>query len=219
VIVVCAATQAELDAASPPAGFGYPTAQLLTGVGIPHTLASLSAWWGQQGNSYPILLLNAGICGAYDPAQCSLGQVVRIVRDGYGDIGVQQANSSFTSALGMGWQGPWVFENPICSLNDFTLQTANTCVTGTTVNMCTGTDSLGHFRKSLWNAQVETMESAAVFHFAQLHSIPLFALRSVSNFAGERDTNRWDIPGALHSLRQDFAQLWHNIAQAPFAQK
>lgn len=49
-------------------------------------------------------------------------------------------------------------------------------------------------------ADVETMEGAAFFETCLRHGVPFAEIRAVSNFTGERDHARWDIPLALRHL-------------------
>ena len=49
-------------------------------------------------------------------------------------------------------------------------------------------------------ADVESMEGAAVFAFCLRRGIPFAEIRAVSNFVGETDHARWDIPLALRNL-------------------
>jgi len=51
-----------------------------------------------------------------------------------------------------------------------------------------------------WKAAVENMEGAAVAHTALFHGVAWAELRAISNEAGVRDKNRWDLTGALDSL-------------------
>ena len=50
------------------------------------------------------------------------------------------------------------------------------------------------------DADVETMEGAAFFETCLRHGVPFAEIRAVSNFTGERDHARWDIPLALRHL-------------------
>ena len=49
-------------------------------------------------------------------------------------------------------------------------------------------------------ADVETMEGAAFFETCLRHGVPFAEIRAVSNFTGERDHARWDIPLALRHM-------------------
>ncbi len=75
-------------------------------------------------------------------------------------------------------------------------------VKGLTVNSSSGNMQTVRRRNEKFGADIETMESAAVFHFCLERSIPFLALRSVSNYAGESDKNKWKIDEAVENLNQ-----------------
>ncbi|WP_457630278.1 futalosine hydrolase [Oceanithermus sp.] len=51
-----------------------------------------------------------------------------------------------------------------------------------------------------WGALLENMEGAAVAQAALLFGVAWAELRAISNEAGVRDRQRWDVPGALAAL-------------------
>jgi futalosine hydrolase len=55
--------------------------------------------------------------------------------------------------------------------------------------------------------QVETMEGAALHYVALQLNIPFLQVRSLSNFAGERDKKRWRMEEAIENLNKELERL------------
>lgn len=99
--------------------------------------------------------------------------------------------------------------------NDSSLETAASAISpysalagkGCTVNQCTGTAQTGRLRASLFDADFESMEGAAVAQAGQLHRIPVVEIRSISNYASTRDMRPENIRLALTNLRRYLSLL------------
>jgi len=50
------------------------------------------------------------------------------------------------------------------------------------------------------NAEVEAMEGFGVLRACAAAGVPALEVRTISNWIGERDRSRWDVPGALDRL-------------------
>lgn len=57
------------------------------------------------------------------------------------------------------------------------------------------------------SADVESMEGAAFFEACLRHGVPFAEIRAISNFVGETDRSRWDIPLALQRLETALIRL------------
>ena len=178
---------------------GYPCGFLVTGVGVPLTLTNL---WKHVALKPPALLINIGIAGSYLP-ELQPGMVVQVEEDAYGDIGLEREDDFVTlyeAHLANPDEKPFMggkLKNPAPAIID-----GVKAVNGLTVNASSGNIQTARKRHEKFNADIETMESAAVFHFCLERSIPFLALRAVSNYAGESDKNRWKIDEAVKNLNQ-----------------
>ncbi len=76
-----------------------------------------------------------------------------------------------------------------------------------TVSTCSGTDALAAQVAARTGALAEAMEGAAVGHVAARLGVPFAEIRVLSNTTGDRDRQRWDLPGALEGLRLACARL------------
>ena len=78
---------------------------------------------------------------------------------------------------------------------------------GVTVHeISTNPERINYYRDQL-GAQVESMEGAALHYVALLEQIPFLQLRCLSNFAGERDKNKWVMSAAINILNQDLQRI------------
>ncbi len=69
-----------------------------------------------------------------------------------------------------------------------------------TVSTCSGTDEAAAEIAARTGGLVEAMEGAAVAHVAYESGVPAIEIRVVSNAAGDRARQGWDLEGALGSL-------------------
>jgi futalosine hydrolase len=208
-ILLCAATPQEIE---PLNNFIHSQTlhevrTLITGVGLTATAYQITKAISKKN---PDLIIQAGMAGSFD-SNLALGQVVAVTGECFGDLGVQE-NGDFMSLFEMGLEGknafPWtegwlVNQSPIlesCSIMK---------VKALSVNQISTSDSSIFYYKNL-GASTESMEGAALHYVALMESVPFLQLRSISNYAGERDKNKWRIKDAISNLSQELKQLLIN---------
>ena len=183
---------------------------LTTGVGPISTAALLSEYLCTQ---QPDLILNIGLAGALD-LSLELAEVVHVVGEEFGDLGVEQRDGTFTS----------IFELGLADANaaPFThgrLQLPSTpafakTVQGVTVSTVHGSEaSIATFRERC-PAQVESMEGAAAMWVAMRHKISFIQLRAISNYVEPRNRESWVIEPALDNLTTHVDQLLSSLPGA-----
>ncbi len=176
---------------------------LITGIGsassILETCIKLSK------NNYK-LLINIGIAGSYH-SKFEIGQVVQVVHDEFGDLGFEDANTFIPIQKTKWYSVPKNINNIYSLADDFELIKVN----GLTVNRTAGCESTILERKSIFNADVETMESAAFFMISEKFSIPLLSLRAISNQVEVRNIELWNIPFAVAELHQTLRKILNTI--------
>jgi futalosine hydrolase len=151
------------------------------------------------------LVIQIGIAGAFN-TNLNIGDVVEVVSDTYGDLGVED-KTQFTSIFDMQLmqQDKLLFEDKkICNPHQFTNLTK---ATGITVN--TGSGHTPHIErlKLHFNVDVESMEGLALAYVCTQLQIPYIQLRGISNYVTERDTTAWNIPLALNNLNNFVTQF------------
>jgi len=175
---------------------GIPIA--ITGVGcapaLYHILKAVQ-------KSRPSLLIQAGIGGCFDH-QYALGEVVAISEDFFGDLGVEEAKT-WRSASDIGLippqQKPFKngrLPNPHRSILK---KCGLPVVPAVTVNEI----STNQRRIQLLKDQgivIESMEGAALHYVGLMEKIPFLQLRSLSNYVGERNKQKWRLEEAIENL-------------------
>lgn len=187
-------------------GFGMAVAAARTA----HLIATLK----------PSAVYLTGIAGAINPALQS-GHAYRFSAVSCYGIGAGSGDS-FQTAEQMGWC-QWQPDNHSPPIGDtLTLSPRRQigCSTGTdalqllTVSAASAsqtdvTQRLTHFPQ----AAAEDMEAFSVAVACRLADVPLAVVRGISNTAGDRNKQHWDIPAALNSA----AELTRQLLQASSA--
>lgn len=181
---------------------GHATIDLLiAGVGIPLSAYSFGKIFA--GQSYD-LALQAGIAGALD-RNLEIGEVVQVVSENFGDLGVEEADGSFTSAIQLGLidaNQPPFMQGRLVSPANAEIPAFLKQVKGTTVNRVHGNEaSIAAFRERS-DAQVESMEGACFAYACLLEQQAFLQIRSISNHVESRNREAWDIPLAINNLNE-----------------
>lgn len=182
---------------------------LITGVGL---TAATYAITRQVLKQRPGFIIQAGVAGSLDPA-LPLTKIVLVKEEVIGDLGVEE-NNTFHHVTDMKLVDknsfPW--KNGKLANNLDTLEAAGlTLVNGVTVNeISTSENRIGYYREHL-GAQVETMEGAALHYVALSENIPFLQIRSLSNFAGERDKSKWVMDKAIAGLNVELERILSKI--------
>jgi futalosine hydrolase len=193
-ILLVAATPEELPQ------LNHPSIQLLsTGIGMVNTTYALTKYLSKNTID---LIINIGICGSFSK-ELSLGEVVEITNDQFYGLGFQdnhhliklENDPRFKSASCFTSEGeiitpasPFLTKLSLKQVKSITVQTAH------------GEDKAIALAISQTQAQVESMEGAAVCYVCHQENIPCIQLRSVSNYIEKRDLSRWNIPLAITQL-------------------
>lgn len=206
-ILLCAATEMEIA----------PTLQaislhenesvqlLITGIGL---MASTYALTRSVVTSRPDFIIQAGVAGSLLPDE-PLAQVVVVKNESVGDLGVMQ-NEKFYSLFDLGLLSsntvPWQ-NNRLPNESDLLTQTGLPMVDGVTVNkISTSEETIGYYRNTL-HVQIETMEGAALHYIALQEKIPFLQIRSLSNYIGERDKEKWRMKEAITNLNRELQKV------------
>lgn len=160
------------------------------------------------------LIINVGIAGSFNE-QFRPGTIVRVEKDCFADIGAEEADG-FKDLFQMGlidanafpFRNGFLYENPGSFFGIFSKLPG---VVAVTVNRISSEESYLNKLKRYYNADIETMEGAAFFFTGLMETRNCIQLRSVSNFAGERDKTKWDIQGSLKSLGEQLNILLNEL--------
>ncbi len=147
-------------------------------------------------------ILSLGVAGSLPGSGLGLGAVVAASSSVFADEGLATADG-FRSCPEMGFPlGPFEGNAVPPDPRLFACLRALAGVTGpvATVSTCSGTDALAEGVRERTGALAEAMEGAAVGAVAARLGIPFAEVRVISNTAGERAGQSWDLSGALAVL-------------------
>ncbi len=178
-------------------------AVLITGVGLPLTAYSMGRVLARQ--TYD-LAINAGIAGAFR-RDLPIGAVVEVVSERFGDLGVEEADGTFTDIHTLGLidpnQAPFqegVLYNP--APGGFL-----PAMKGLSINKVHGFAPSIEAIQNQFAPEVETMESAAFFYACLVQEQPFLAIRAISNYVEPRNRDNWNIPLAIEQLNAALFQM------------
>ena len=183
---------------------------LLTGIGMTHTAYAMGRYMG----SYDIdFAVNMGIGGALHKG-LELGEVLHVVQEEFGDLGIEQADGSFQT----------LFESELMDTNQFPfiegvlkndsakgfefLKKAK----GISVNTVHGfPNAIAAFKNKYPHADLESMEGASFFYVCQQEEIPFIQIRAISNYVEQRNKAYWKIPLAIDNLNKTIISMIEDI--------
>jgi len=202
-ILLCAATEMEI---APTIHFltispHYSINVLITGIGL---MASTYSITKAVAEHRPDIILQAGIAGSLNK-DLPIANVVVVKNETVGDIGVQEG-AKFKSLFDMDFlnQNAYPFNDAkLYNNHPFLKASGLTIVNGVTVNeISTNPQRINYYEQQL-NAQIETMEGAALHYVGLLEKIPFLQVRSISNFIGERNKKKWMMNEAITNLNYE----------------
>jgi futalosine hydrolase len=178
---------------------------LITGVGIPSTVFHLTK--KLFGKKYD-LAIQAGIAGAFNH-HLKLSEVVAVKEETFADLGIEE-NGKLYSLFEKGFmnENEFPFENGWLKNNHLILEKINLpYAKGITVNKI-GDDALQNkMIEEKFSADVESMEGAAFHYVCLQQQINFLQLRSISNYVGERDKSKWELPNAIENLNKELLKI------------
>ena len=178
---------------------------IITGVGSVATTFHLTKLFAAD---KPDLIIQAGIAGTFDNTM-PLGTTVAVLRDRFADLGVEEEDNwmdVFDLKLAHENDPPYVngwLTNETELLKGLDIPS----VSAITINeVTTNSSRIKQFIRK-YEPAIESMEGAA-FHYACLQfKIPFIQLRSVSNYIGERDKKKWQMPLAIENLNKKILEI------------
>lgn len=179
---------------------------LITGVGLPLTAYALGSVLGTDEWN---LAVNAGVAGALRK-DLKIGEVVQITSEQFADLGVEEADGSFTSVheLGLITADQPPFKNGKLINKGSEAFKFLKSAAGISVNKVHGeAHSIEQLRAKYPEAEVESMEGAAFFYACLSHRLPFLEIRSISNYVEPRNRDNWNLPLAIEELNKTLIEL------------
>lgn len=183
---------------------------LITGVGSINTTYALMKHLQVK---KPDVIIMAGIAGAFDQS-LKLGDVVAVKQEALADLGVQEKD---------GYKD--VFDLKLLAANEFPFKqkkltnpfkvlmerTKLPTVGSVTINQITSSKKTAALYEAKYKAKIENMEGAA-FHLVCIkENIPFVQIRSISNYVGERNKQKWKLKEAVQNLNKELIRLVESL--------
>lgn len=165
---------------------------LITGVGMVNTAFMM----GRYINSLYDLVINVGVCGAFDK-QLELGQLVHVTSDILSEMGAEDGEEFLTYDR-LNLPGEHVFSEKYSISNPFIDSLKK--VKGITVNTVHGNEVTIKKVQQLYQPDVESMEGAAFFAGCVRAGGDFIQIRAISNYVEKRDKSKWQMPLAIKNL-------------------
>jgi futalosine hydrolase len=182
---------------------------LVTGPGMVNTSQALTA---AIENERPCLVIQTGCCGAYRESGLKIGDIAIASEEIDAQLGIESADGdgmpdplpfallnvqSVDDAHRYPVSAEWVddfYQKISCHLksSDIIIKKGPFV----TVSTVTSTDERARALVERFTPVVEQMEGSAAAHISLLYGIPFFEIRGVSNMAGRRMREAWDLQGA-----------------------
>ena len=202
-LLVVASTFAEIE---PFVTANKQVNHLVTGVGVPATIFKLMHYLQ---NNQADLIIQAGSCGSFLIQQFPIGKVVQVKSDCFADLGaIEQHEIKTIFELGFADANKLPYTAGLLINNSGDLSWNFLDVArGITIN--TISEQLGNaaLYQKKFNADVESMEGAALHYVCNLMGIKYCHLRSVSNAVGNRNKADWNIPLAITNLNTSLSEV------------
>lgn len=186
------------------------TGILVTGVGMVNTIYALTK---HISASRPDIIVQAGIGGSLHPFYPP-PSVVIISEEVMGDMGAEE-DHTFKDIFDLGLAEENIFPfsgkklvNPHRQLLEKIKLPA---VRGISVNEITTNAGRIQQLAEKYGAMIESMEGAALHYVCLQEAIPFIQIRSVSNFAGERDKSKWQMQEAIDHLNRELITAIHQL--------
>lgn len=165
---------------------------LITGVGMVNTAFAM----GRYSSTLYDLVLNVGVCGAFDKA-LKLGDVVQVTEDVLSELGAEDGDAFLTYDK-LNLPGEYQFNSHLSS--PFPQIDILRKVKGITVNTVHGNETTINNAKNLFNPDVESMEGAAFLSSCKRVGNNYTQIRAISNQVEKRDKSKWKMPLAIKNL-------------------
>lgn len=178
-----------------------PTDVLITGIGLPAATWHITRYLAVK---KPARIIQAGIAGCFRNT-VPLTRVFAVSSESFGDLGVTE-QGTWTDVFDMQLAKPSQFPYSRKELRnphkELLKKTGLPLARAISVNTISSGKKQAEQRAVHYNAMLESMEGAALHYVALQEGIPFLQIRSVSNYCGERNKRKWNIPGAIQSLNE-----------------
>ncbi len=177
---------------------GHSLYPLVTGVGSLMTSFAMARYSDIMNVKVAV---NVGLAGSFRPS-LALGDVVEVAKDKFADLGVEEADGSFTDVyqLGLADKDRYPSTNGWIVNDKPKYDPRLPKVRGITVNKVHGHQSSIDSIRSKYDADLESMEGAGFMYACKTMDVDHHQLRAISNMVEPRNKENWQIAKAIDNL-------------------
>jgi futalosine hydrolase len=182
---------------------------LITGVGVPSAIYQLQKRVHQMDYD---LIIQAGIAGSFN-GEIVLGQTFLIKQDCFADIGIEEKGNYtpiFKTELLDKNEFPFV-NGWLINTHEYLKKSDLPAAKAITVNKLSDSELQKQQYITAFDADIESMEGAALHYVCLQENIPFLQIRSVSNYVGERDKTKWKLKEAIENLNTELITLINGL--------
>jgi futalosine hydrolase len=155
------------------------------------------------------LVIQAGVAGSFDP-KIPLGTAVAVKQDAIADqsvVELQKLKTLFDLKLVPQDQYPYKKGWLINPNKEILKKTKLKIVTGISVNQISTSKQMIKFYRDAFDPVTESMEGAALHYVCLMEDIPFLQIRSISNYIGERNKQKWNMMDSINNLNKTLTSL------------
>lgn len=178
---------------------------LITGIGVASAIYNLTKSLLQT--QYD-MVIQAGIAGSFTGG-LQPGEVVLVREDTFADLGVEE-NGIFKPLFnsGLADENDFPFKKGwLVNHNELLDKGVLKTIRAITINKITDNKKQIDQQGNTFNADIESMEGAALHYVCLQTGIPFLQIRSISNKVGERDKSKWKMKEAIRNLNSEVKKL------------
>jgi futalosine hydrolase len=184
---------------------------LITGVGAAAAIYHLQKRIQQMDYD---LIIQAGIAGSFNN-DMELGQVVLVKQDCFADLGIEE-KTIYTPVFntGLANKDEFPFHNGwLINCSPELIKSGLPKAKAITVNKISDSELQKNQFIDTFNADIETMEGAALHYVCLQENIPFLQMRSISNYVAERDKTKWKMKEAIENLNTELSKLINQLTE------
>jgi futalosine hydrolase len=158
------------------------------------------------------LVIQAGVGGCFD-LRIPLGAVVAVKQDAIADqsvVELERLKTLFDLNLVPQDQYPYKKGWLINPNKEVLKKTKLKIVKGISVNQISTSKQMIKFYRDVFDPVTESMEGAALHYVCLMENVPFVQIRSISNYIGERNKQKWDMMNSIVNLNEALLKIINN---------
>ena len=182
---------------------------LISGIGLTASTYHLSKQLALK--KYEVVI-QAGVAGSFDLA-IGLGQVVAVKQDAIADqsvVELEKLKTLFDLDLVPQDQFPFTKGWLVNPGKELLKATKLKIVKGVSVNQISTSRQMIKFYRETFDPVTESMEGAALHYVCLNENVPFLQIRSISNYIGERNKNKWNMMDSIINLNRELVKIINN---------